>query len=63
MALAEAVTRLSDREEAVPDAVWKEAARHYGELELAALLVEIALINLHNRLNVATKQPAGQWKG
>jgi len=61
LALTEAVTRLSDREDPVPDAVWEEAARHYDEPALAELLVHIALINVWNRFNVATRQPAGCW--
>lgn len=63
LALTEAVTRLADREDAVPDAIWEETTRHYGEVELSALLIQIALINVWNRLNVATRQPAGQWTG
>jgi AhpD family alkylhydroperoxidase len=62
LALTEAVTRLNDREDAVPDAVWNEAAKHYNEKDLGALLLAIASINVWNRLNVATRQPAGQWK-
>lgn len=61
LALTEAVTRLSDRPDPVPDEVWDEAARHYDEGALAALLIGIASINVWNRLNVATRQPAGQW--
>ncbi|MBA2596673.1 MAG: carboxymuconolactone decarboxylase family protein [Chloroflexia bacterium] len=63
LALTEAATRLSDREDPIPDAVWEEAARHYDEPALAALIIEIALINVWNRLNVATRQPAGEWTG
>jgi AhpD family alkylhydroperoxidase len=59
LALTEAVTRLSDREDPVPDEVWKEAARHYDETALAALLLAIATINVWNRLNVATRQVVG----
>lgn len=59
MALAEAVTRISDSAEPVLDAVWNEAARHYDEQALAALLLSIATTNVWNRLNVATRQPAG----
>jgi AhpD family alkylhydroperoxidase len=59
LALTEAVTRLSDREDPVPDEIWKEAARHYDEPALAALLLSIASINVWNRLNVATRQVAG----
>lgn len=58
LALTEAVTRLSDRPDPVPDAVWDEAARHYDERALAALVVEIAVINAWNRLNAATRQVA-----
>jgi alkylhydroperoxidase family enzyme len=61
MALAEAVTRLSDRSDAVPDEVWEEATRHYDEQTLGALVIQIALINFWNRLNAATRQIAGQW--
>ncbi|HEY7802283.1 MAG TPA: carboxymuconolactone decarboxylase family protein [Dehalococcoidia bacterium] len=59
LALTEATTRLSDRPDPVPDAIWAEAARHYDERALAALLIEIAAINVWNRLNVATRQVAG----
>jgi AhpD family alkylhydroperoxidase len=62
LAMTEAVTRLSDREDPVPDKIWEEAARHYDEAAMAALLVAIATINVWNRLNVATRQVAGIWK-
>jgi AhpD family alkylhydroperoxidase len=61
LALAEAMTRLSDQEDAVPDRVWDEAARHYDEPALAALIVSIATTNVFNRLNVTTRQVAGEW--
>ena len=61
LALAEAVTRLSDRSYPVPDEIWAEAARHYSEQELAALVLWIATANLFNRLNATTKQVAGAW--
>jgi AhpD family alkylhydroperoxidase len=59
LALAEAVTRVSDRPDPVPDEIWNEAARHYDEQALAALVLQIANINLWNRLNIATAQQAG----
>jgi len=59
LALAESMTRLADRPDAVSDAVWDDAADHYDEKELAALLVSIAAINVWNRLNAAIRQPAG----
>src|SRR5919108_5891210 len=49
LALAEALTRLSDRPDPVPDEIWDEAARHYDEAALAALLLAIATINVWNR--------------
>jgi len=61
LALTEAVTRLSDRPDPVPDEIWEEAARHYDEPALAALVITIANINVWNRLNVATRQVAGAW--
>jgi AhpD family alkylhydroperoxidase len=60
LALTEAATRLSDRPEPVPDEVWEEAARHYDEKALAALVMAIGSINLWNRLNVVTRQVSGQ---
>lgn len=61
LALTEAVTRLSDRPDPVPDDIWAEAARHYDERALGALVLAIASINVWNRLNVATRQVAGVW--
>jgi alkylhydroperoxidase family enzyme len=61
LALTEAVTRLSDRPDPVPDDVWAEAARHYDETQLSGLLLSIAAINVWNRLNVPTRQVAGEW--
>jgi alkylhydroperoxidase family enzyme len=49
----------SDRPDPVPDEVWDEAARHFDEVALASLLVTIGVINVFNRLNVATRQVAG----
>jgi AhpD family alkylhydroperoxidase len=61
LALTEALTRLSDRADPVPDDIWTEAARHYVERALAALILSIATTNVFNRLNVATRQLAGAW--
>jgi AhpD family alkylhydroperoxidase len=62
LALAEAVTRLADHPDPVPDEIWAEAARHFDEPALAGLVLAIANQNLWNRLNVATRQVAGEWK-
>jgi AhpD family alkylhydroperoxidase len=63
LALAEAATRLSDRPDPVPDEVFEEATRHYDEPALAALIIEIALINFWNRTTVAVRQVAGSGGG
>ena len=62
LALTEAVTRLSDRADPVPDEIWDEATRHFDGKSIAALVIAIANINVWNRLNVATRQIAGDWK-
>jgi len=61
LALTEATTRLADRSEGVSDEVWEEAARHYDESQLAALVLAIAAINAWNRINAVTRQPSGEW--
>jgi AhpD family alkylhydroperoxidase len=63
LALTECVTRLADRPDPVPDEVWDEAAAHFTEPQLAALVVDMAAINAWNRLNAATRQVAGAWTG
>jgi AhpD family alkylhydroperoxidase len=59
LALTEAATRMSDRSDAVSDEVWNEAARHYDEKALADLVLNIALINFWNRVNVTIRQVSG----
>ncbi|MEU7435136.1 carboxymuconolactone decarboxylase family protein [Streptomyces sioyaensis] len=59
LALTEAATRLADSADPVPDAVWDEAADHFDERQLAAIILTIGVTNLFNRLNATTKQPAG----
>ena len=61
LALTEAATRLADSSDPVPDEVWDEAARHYDEAQLAALVISIATINAWNRINAATRQITGEW--
>jgi AhpD family alkylhydroperoxidase len=63
LALTESLTRLGEVGDPVPDAVWDAAARHFDEKALAALVLSIGQINLWNRVNLATRQVAGQaWK-
>jgi AhpD family alkylhydroperoxidase len=61
LSLTEAVTRLCDRPDPVPDEIWDDVARHYDEPARAALILQIAQINVWNRLNAATRQVAGEW--
>jgi len=61
LALTEAATRLADRSDPVPDEIWDEAARHYDEPQLAALVLAIAGINAWNRINATTRQITGEW--
>jgi AhpD family alkylhydroperoxidase len=62
LALTEALTRMADKGDPVPDELWEEATRCFDETELAAVLLAIAGINVWNRLNVATRQVAGaEW--
>lgn len=59
--LTETVTRISDKADAVPDAIWEEAAKHYDEQGMAILLLNIAMINFWNRTNVPTRQLAASY--
>jgi AhpD family alkylhydroperoxidase len=63
LALTEAVTRLADRPDPVPDEVWDEAARHFDEKQLAAIVLWVSVTNVYNRVNASTRQPAGTWAG
>jgi len=54
LALAEAGTLLPGGH-GVPDAVWEEAAAHYPEKQLAALVATIAQMNAMNRLGVINR--------
>ena len=60
LALTEVATRLADSSDPVPDAVWDEAAEHFDEKGLAALVLMIGMTNMFNRFNATTRQPAGQ---
>ncbi|MEV5613203.1 carboxymuconolactone decarboxylase family protein [Streptomyces sp. NPDC052225] len=59
--LTEAGTRLADGA-GVSDEVWANAAKHYDEEQLAALVCLIAGINTFNRLNAIVRQPGGDYE-
>ena len=44
----------------MPDAIWDAAAEHFDEVQLGALVLDIATVNLWNRLNIATRQVVGE---
>ncbi|EGD54598.1 carboxymuconolactone decarboxylase family protein [Gordonia neofelifaecis] len=60
--MAEELTELSNKPEAVSDELWERAADEFDEAQLAALVVAIGNINLYNRVNHATRQVGGSWK-
>ena len=60
--LTEQGTRIADAAGGVSDEAWANAAKHYDEDQLAALVALIAEINAWNRLNVITRQPGGNYQ-
>ncbi|QIP86016.1 carboxymuconolactone decarboxylase family protein [Streptomyces sp. Tu 2975] len=60
--LTEQGTRIADAAGGVTDEAWANAAKHYDEEQLAALVGLIALINTYNRANVIVQQPAGDYQ-
>ncbi|GAA4821906.1 carboxymuconolactone decarboxylase family protein [Streptomyces ziwulingensis] len=60
--LTEETTRIADAAGGVSDEVWANAAKHYDEEQLAALVSLIAVINAYNRINVAVRRPAGDYE-
>jgi AhpD family alkylhydroperoxidase len=59
LALTEAATRLADRPGAVTDEIWNEAAKHYDERQLAALVLMVGISNFFNRINTTLRVPPG----
>ncbi len=60
--LTEQGTRLADAAGGVTDEAWANAVKHYDDEQLGALVCLIALINTYNRINVITRQPAGDYQ-
>lgn len=59
LGLVEALTRTADTPDAVPEELWSEVSAHFDRRQLSALILEIGMINVWNRINVAIRQPAG----
>ncbi len=64
LALTDNLTRMADADDAVPDELWREVTKHYDEQQVSALIFQIALMNLFNRVNVAVREQADRpsWK-
>ncbi|WP_020552092.1 carboxymuconolactone decarboxylase family protein [Embleya scabrispora] len=60
--LAEQGTRIADAAGGVTDEAWANAAKHFDEDQLAALISLIAVINAYNRINIINQQPAGDYQ-
>ncbi|MFI0482613.1 carboxymuconolactone decarboxylase family protein [Actinomadura sp. 9N215] len=60
--LTEQGTRIADAGGGVSDEVWANAAKHHDDEQLAALVCLIAGINAFNRMNVISRQPAGDYQ-
>jgi AhpD family alkylhydroperoxidase len=60
--LTEQGTRIADAASGVTDEAWANAAKHYDDDQVAALVSLIALINAYNRMNVIIQQPAGDYQ-
>ncbi|MFE4829281.1 carboxymuconolactone decarboxylase family protein [Streptomyces sp. NPDC056672] len=60
--LAEQGTRIADAAGGVTDEAWANAAKHFDEEQLVALISLIAVINAYNRVNVINQQPAGDYQ-
>lgn len=60
LALTDAVTSIAGRDDPVPDDVWYEATRYYDEKALASLLICIGVMAIWSRINIPTRQPAGE---
>ncbi|MFE2043361.1 carboxymuconolactone decarboxylase family protein [Streptomyces sp. NPDC059477] len=60
--LAEEGTRLADAAHGVSDEVWANAAKHYDQQQLAALVLLVGFLNLANRMNIITRQPGGDYQ-
>jgi alkylhydroperoxidase family enzyme len=55
-------TRIADAAGGVTDEAWANAAEHYEDDQLAALVSLIAVINAYNRLGVILRRPGGGYQ-
>ncbi|KOG26254.1 carboxymuconolactone decarboxylase family protein [Streptomyces wedmorensis] len=62
LAMAEAVTLMTDPVDMAPDEVWEESAKYYNDEQLGAIVMHIGLVNFWNRVNVATLQEPAAFR-
>ncbi|MFB6842856.1 carboxymuconolactone decarboxylase family protein [Streptomyces sp. NPDC056361] len=62
LAMAEAVTLMTDPVDMAPDEVWEESAKYYNDEQLGAIVMHIGLVNFWNRVNVATRQEPAAFR-
>ncbi|MGW0121037.1 carboxymuconolactone decarboxylase family protein [Streptomyces sp. NPDC003327] len=62
LSMAEAVTLMTDPQDMASDAVWEECSKYFNDEQLGALLMHVGLVNLWNRVNVATNQAPAAWR-
>ncbi|MGF0175549.1 carboxymuconolactone decarboxylase family protein [Streptomyces sp. Marseille-Q5077] len=55
-------TRIADAAGGVSDEAWTNAAKHFDEDQLVALISLLGVINAYNRINVINQQPAGDYQ-
>ncbi|MEU0399097.1 carboxymuconolactone decarboxylase family protein [Streptomyces sp. NPDC006197] len=62
LAMAEAVTLMADPQDMASDEVWEECARYFNDEQLGALLMHVGLVNMWNRVNIASNQAPAAWR-
>ncbi|MFI9808921.1 carboxymuconolactone decarboxylase family protein [Streptomyces sp. NPDC052301] len=62
LAMAEAVTLMTDPQDMASDEVWEDSSQYYTDEQLGALVMHIGLVNFWNRVNVATDQEPAAWR-
>ncbi|MCX4527188.1 MULTISPECIES: carboxymuconolactone decarboxylase family protein [unclassified Streptomyces] len=62
LAMAEAVTLMTDPQDMASDEIWEDSSQYYNDEQLGALVMHIGLVNFWNRVNVATQQEPAAWR-
>ncbi|MEV0648172.1 carboxymuconolactone decarboxylase family protein [Phytomonospora sp. NPDC050363] len=62
LAFAEQAARFADGDAGVSDDVWADAAEHYDEDQLAALVYLVSFMSTANRMNVIVRNAGGDYQ-